>query len=289
MLALQFHFPAGQYHATPWGRHVNEGEVAWPPEPWRLLRALIASWHHKLKHQARHNESTLSALITRLAAAEPHYYLPQASHSHSRHYLPQWKAGDTSLVFDAFAAVDRSTPLYVIWPELKLDAAERELLDALLAVLGYLGRAESWVEARRVDDPPPANCVPGDQALDPETGQLRGEVVTLHGAVSATDYAERRKRFLADKKRAKNSPPHCRKISPQPSRLTAQSCRNRAGAIRPHHVVSATCARSTPCAPSAVASRHGHRAPPAPPCCCSASRCPASSRAWVSATCCASR
>jgi CRISPR-associated protein Csb2 len=36
MLALAFTFPAGRYHATPWGRHVNEADVAWPPEPWRI-------------------------------------------------------------------------------------------------------------------------------------------------------------------------------------------------------------------------------------------------------------
>ena len=48
MLAIRFLFPAGRYHATPWGRHVNEADVEWPPSPWRLLRALIATWHRKL-------------------------------------------------------------------------------------------------------------------------------------------------------------------------------------------------------------------------------------------------
>jgi CRISPR-associated protein Csb2 len=43
MLALAFTFPAGRYHATPWGRHVNEADVAWPPEPWRILRTLVAT------------------------------------------------------------------------------------------------------------------------------------------------------------------------------------------------------------------------------------------------------
>ncbi|MDQ3151354.1 MAG: type I-U CRISPR-associated protein Cas5/Cas6, partial [Actinomycetota bacterium] len=37
-------FPRGRYRATPWGRHVNEGAVELPPSPWRLLRALYATW-----------------------------------------------------------------------------------------------------------------------------------------------------------------------------------------------------------------------------------------------------
>ena len=44
MLAVGLKFPAGRFHATPWGRHVNEGAPEWPPSPWRLLRALLAVW-----------------------------------------------------------------------------------------------------------------------------------------------------------------------------------------------------------------------------------------------------
>lgn len=42
MPTLKLRFPGGRYHATPWGHHVNEGLIEWPPSPWRLLRALIA-------------------------------------------------------------------------------------------------------------------------------------------------------------------------------------------------------------------------------------------------------
>ena len=27
---LKLTFPSGRYHATPWGRHVNEGAPEWP-------------------------------------------------------------------------------------------------------------------------------------------------------------------------------------------------------------------------------------------------------------------
>lgn len=203
MLALQFRFPAGRYHATPWGRHVNEGEVAWPPDPWRILRALIATWHHKVKPLKRSNEVTLVGLIESLASQSPEYGVPPASHSHTRHYLPQSKPGSTSLVFDAFAAVDRDAPLSVIWPDVTLPEDQCSLLDDLLDNLGYLGRAESWVEAKRVDAEPEVNCQPGENPMDPATGELLGEVVHLHSPVTQQEYTQRRTPFLADKKQAK--------------------------------------------------------------------------------------
>ena len=42
---LAIRFPLGRYHANPWDRAVNEGATEWPPSPWRLLRALVATWH----------------------------------------------------------------------------------------------------------------------------------------------------------------------------------------------------------------------------------------------------
>lgn len=203
MLALSFTFPAGRYHATPWGRHVNEGAVAWPPEPWRILRALIATWHHKLKHGGQYSEATLGALIESLAAELPEYALPAASHSHTRHYMPQFAAGKTSLVFDAFTAIDRADPLGVTWPNVELPDDQRSLLDDLLAVMGYLGRAESWVEARRIDHPPVPNCWPGADDLDAETGEIKGELVTLVAALPQAEYQAVRERFLTDKKAVK--------------------------------------------------------------------------------------
>lgn len=207
MLALSFTFPAGRYHATPWDRHVNEGAVAWPPEPWRILRALIATWHHKVKHTGAFTESTLLEMIESLAKECPEYILPVASHSHTRHYMPQFAAGKTSLIFDAFTAVDQNDPLTVTWPSIDLPDEQTALLDELLAVMGYLGRAESWVEARRLDQVPDSakarRCVPGSDALDTETGELKGETVTLLAPLADGEYQGLREHFLADKKAAK--------------------------------------------------------------------------------------
>ena len=203
MLAIEFRFPAGRYHATPWDRHVNEGAVAWPPEPWRILRGLVATWHHKVAHTGRHAESTLRDLIGLLARDLPEYRLPSASHAHVRHYMPQFGAGKKSLVLDAFAAVSRDDSLVVVWRDVELPPIQRDLLDDLLEAMAYLGRAESWVEARRIEEPPEADCVPGSKEVDEETGELLGEAVTLFAPVSPEEYAECRNRFLADGRAAR--------------------------------------------------------------------------------------
>src|SRR3546814_21001028 len=84
--------------------------------------------------------------------------------------MPQWKAGDTSLVFDAFASVSRDEPLLMAWRDTDLSEAQRGLLDDLLNAMGYLGRAESWVEARRLPASEQGafqfNCRPGNEAVD---------------------------------------------------------------------------------------------------------------------------
>jgi CRISPR-associated protein Csb2 len=205
MLALAFTFPSGRYHATPWDRHVNEGAVVWPPEPWRVLRALIATWHHKVKPLGRHEESTLHDLIEKLSRSLPEYELPPASHSHTRHYMPQRELGKTSLVFDAFAAVSRKEPLIMAWPGLDLPQEQLALLDDLLAVMGYLGRAESWVEATRFDGTFQPNCRPGSElsTSDLSVGESREELVSLLAPLTPDDYGNLRKSFLADKKAAK--------------------------------------------------------------------------------------
>jgi CRISPR-associated protein Csb2 len=197
MLALEFRFLAGQCHATPWGRHVNEAEVGWPPDPWRLTRALIATWHRKID-PARHPRQHLFSLLAHLAHSVPAYALPPAVHAHARHYMPI-QDGKRTLVFDAFARLEPETPLVAAW-ELDLADDEAALLDDLLSATGYLGRAESWVEASRMADwHGQPDCRPlgeSGEMVDAETGELRGETVTLHAPRSPGDYADFRSRML---------------------------------------------------------------------------------------------
>src|SRR5947208_12977915 len=100
MTVLELRFPAGRYHATPWGRHVNEGAVEWPPSPWRILRALIAVWHRKLAKEIP--ESSVRSLIERLTEL-PVFHLPKASLGHTRYFMPQRHplGADKTKVFDA--------------------------------------------------------------------------------------------------------------------------------------------------------------------------------------------
>ncbi len=158
MVLLEIRFPAGRYHATPWGRHVNEGALEWPPSPWRLCRALLAAGFNRCGWTQVPPEGR--ALLEKLAAAPPRYLLPPASTGHTRHYMPKYD-GKTTRVLDAFAQVGRggAACLGVEFPT-QLTAEETALLDELVAALGYLGRAESWVEVRRVAELPSEGLEP---------------------------------------------------------------------------------------------------------------------------------
>lgn len=72
--------------------------------------------------------------------------------------------------------------------------------------MGYLGRAESWVEARRLDGPFQPNCSPGSRGLDESSGELR-EVITLLASLPQNEYSRLRTRFLSDKKAQKKLGP----------------------------------------------------------------------------------
>lgn len=147
MIAISLTFPAGRYHATPWGRHVNEGAVEWPPSPWRLLRALIATWKRTLPDLP---QDRVEPILLALARSLPEFLLPPATTGHTRHYMPWFKKGpeDRTLVFDTFVVVPRDAPLVILWPDASLKVDQRETLDAILHNLNTLGRAESWCETR---------------------------------------------------------------------------------------------------------------------------------------------
>jgi len=118
MPTLFMRFPGRRYHATPWGHHVNEGLIEWPPSPWRLLRALIATGYTTAGWSEEGPPAEARALIEKLATVLPSYGLPEASGAHSRHYMPlaRFKNGreETTLVFDTWAQVD-AAELAMTW------------------------------------------------------------------------------------------------------------------------------------------------------------------------------
>ena len=155
MTVLELRFPTGRLHATPWGRHVNEGAVEWPPSPWRILRALIATWY--LKARDAGDSDLLRSLVQKLSE-QPRFWLPQATTGHTRHYMPgneaTHKEGGAVVfgpaktkVFDTFIQLAEDSALLVAW-DVDLPDSEHTVLKTLAERLGYFGRAESLVIAR---------------------------------------------------------------------------------------------------------------------------------------------
>ncbi len=217
MLAVGMKFPGGRYHATPWGRHVNEGEVAWPPSSWRLLRALIATWHRKVGPDDR-SEAIFAELLESLARSQPVYRLPSGVHAHTRHYMPirKGRSETTTLVFDAFARLEPEAELVMAWPDADLSPEAAELLDTLLERLGYVGRAESWVEARRIEDwDGQPNCRPLDHQraeLDASPGGEEQELLDLLVPRDPEGYETFRESFLEGSAARKLKPAERRRL-----------------------------------------------------------------------------
>ena len=212
MFALSFRFPGGRYHATPWGRSVNEADVAWPPEPWRLLRALIAAYWRKGDHK-RWSEDALDHLIDALAETPPVYQLPEgAVHTHTRHYMPQQARGKTTLIFDAFLRIPEQATMVAAWPDVTLDPDSLALGADLAEAIGYLGRAESWTECEALaewDGEP--NCRPAEAGVS-------GTPVKLLAAIPPAAYRSERDRLIANERQriqAAKKPPSKRQIESQ--------------------------------------------------------------------------
>lgn len=145
---LALRFPWGRYHATPWGRHLNEGVVEWPPSCWRLLRGLYATWRSRTPEMEEERvESLLDALAT-----PPTYWLPEATNGHSRHYMPDSSHrlgfdGNADKAFDPFMVFERDREVFVEW-DIELEKGLRATLERLVSLLPHVGRADSICDAR---------------------------------------------------------------------------------------------------------------------------------------------
>ena len=187
-------FPTGRYHATPWDRSVNEGAVEWPPSPWRLLRALYATWQDRAADLAVVDvEAALGAL-----AVAPFYLLPRYAEAHTRHYYPDSLSG-TDKVFDPFACVDPGSDLLVRWPT-TLAPSAHACVDRLVRLLPYLGRADSLCDARLLTEaeitalPTSGWCEAGDlgDLSSPAARVLAPAVPLVVSALTTTTAAMRK-------------------------------------------------------------------------------------------------
>ena len=202
MVAIGLKFPAGRFHATPWGRHVNEGAPEWPPSPWRLMRSFVAAWKVKCPDLSEHQVRPVLEVL----AAPPEFSLPRATLGHTRHYMPlglKSKEGrlvdNKTLVFDAFVCLDRASEVLVRWPDAELNAEQREFFGTLLNRLGYVGRAESWCEARLVTDEEAAAATPNCQPLDGRTPESGKELVRVLCADPNAAFEDEHVKTLSDK------------------------------------------------------------------------------------------
>jgi len=145
MIAIEMRFLAGRFHATPWGYHVNEGVVEWPPSIWRFLRALIATYFRA--RPTRVTEEQLRRILAALSKP-PLFHLPPATTAHTRHYDT---ANNSVKFFDTFVVLDPSSVVLLQWPDSELADEDRRALSVLLDSLGTFGRAESWCEVALLD------------------------------------------------------------------------------------------------------------------------------------------
>ena len=170
MVTIEIELLADRYHATAWGRAANEGEPEWPPSPWRLARALTsAAWRLGV---AKSRMNDIDALLYALAAP-PRIKLPKAIAAHTRHYMPIEGGLNTTLVLDPFMRTD-GTAIGFVWDDVDLATDLTDLLDMLLAAVGYFGRAEGPCVARRVEriEPESQEAVPFSLAEAGDDGNI---------------------------------------------------------------------------------------------------------------------
>ena len=157
MFSIRICFLSGAYHATPWGKHVNEGIPEWPPSSWRLLRAIISSWKNTCSDIT---EDVVWPILQKLMQDPPEYYLPDASVSHTRHYIPTYN--EPTLIMNTFV-VTGDKPIDIIWKDVELEKNEIDTLEKILKNMHYFGRAESWCTAGVQVKPNDPNCSKFDE------------------------------------------------------------------------------------------------------------------------------
>lgn len=191
-VTLAVRFPLGRYHATPWDRGVNEGAVEWPPSPWRLLRALVATWYTRWPDLPAPTLDDLLAALTE----PPSYRTPPARPAHTRHYLPDiehrsGESGSTDLTLDPYLSVPRGDhplrgdpavahpeDLLIRWPA-DLTTDQRDVLAKLAGLVPYLGRADSVCDVRLLDTEPSPDHTWWQPVTTGETAAEPGDSVRL--------------------------------------------------------------------------------------------------------------
>lgn len=165
---------SGRYGATPWDRSEYEGQVEYPPSPWRLLRAVLHG-AFCLAGEPEQLPDGAAELVAALGSHPPSYHLPYGEYGQIRGFRPTYgcepvpplvtsggyshATGKRRPFIDAFLQLGQGTALHVSWP-VDLSAEQRNLLGDCLAGLTYLGRAEYPALWQLVPTMPEPNCIP---------------------------------------------------------------------------------------------------------------------------------
>jgi CRISPR-associated protein Csb2 len=109
---------------------------------------------------------------------------------------------ERKLIFDSFLRLETGAEMIAAWPAVTLTAEQRELAAHLLKHMAYLGRAESWAEARVADEwSGEANAYPQAQ----QTASSDLESVELLAPLTPASWAEWRAKLIAKPNRVKAS------------------------------------------------------------------------------------
>lgn len=169
---------SGRYGATPWDRSEFEGQVEYPPSPWRLLRAILHGAFTLSTSRDQLPEGVVQ-IVTSLAYGLPSYHLPYGEYGQIRGFRPIYggeavpplniagshisnSQGKRRPFIDSFLQLGASSAIHVSW-EMDLSSEQRSLLSDCLAGLNYLGRAEYPALWQLVPSMPDANCIPHPQ------------------------------------------------------------------------------------------------------------------------------
>ncbi len=123
---------SGRYGATPWDRSEHEGQVEYPPSPWRLLRAVL-NGAFSLTCRPGQLPQGCEALIKLLAQQPPTYHLPYGEFGQIRGFRPVYRnepilpldsyTGGYShpekkrrSFIDSFLELGQGAALHVSWP-----------------------------------------------------------------------------------------------------------------------------------------------------------------------------
>ena len=162
VIGIAFRFAAGA-HPVPFQKPFLS-EMEWPPSPWRLMHALVATATRMRLHSPSLG-GALHALVEALSLEPPVYTLPSGVE-----ILHQDPGGHAPRVI---LRVPRPSVLCVSWPHLSLRRDELEILERILAEFPSAWSAAEWLRCHVLHDSP--DRVDARPVSATETGERRDE------------------------------------------------------------------------------------------------------------------